>query len=208
MAQTTFEQDEAATIFRAVSGDETAQRTLYETHYAPAYRLAYLLLQDACDAEEVVQDAFVYVLRNLRRYDAERGSFWGWLRITLVSRCRNKRRRRQLPSISLDVLDAAERSPADPELANDPVGMLELRGAQRAMWEALQEVSPGARDALILRYYGGVPYAEIATLLGCSPDAARARVAHGKVQLRRILTRTLADTGEGMPRVITLKARG
>jgi RNA polymerase sigma-70 factor (ECF subfamily) len=199
MAQITLGQDEAVTISRAVGGDEAAQRTLYEAHYTPAYRLAYLLLQDACDAEEVVQDAFVYVLRNLHRYDAERGSFWAWLRVTLVSRCRNKRRRRQLPSISLEVLDASERSPADPELANDPVGMLELRGAQRAMWGALQEVSSGARDALILRYYEGLPYAEISALLGCSPDAARARVAHGKVQLRHILTRTLADTGEGVP---------
>lgn len=199
MAQTTFGRDEADMITRAIGGDEAAQRTLYEVHYAPAYRLTYLLLQDACDAEEVVQDAFVYILKNLRRYDAERGSFWAWLRVTLVSRCRNKRRRRQLPSISLEVLDAAERSPVDSKLTSDPVGMLELRGTQQAIWKALQEVSSGARDALILRYYEGLPYAEIAALLGCSPDAARARVAHGKVQLRHIFARTLADTEEGMP---------
>jgi RNA polymerase sigma factor (sigma-70 family) len=178
---------DADTVARAVGGDEAAQRALYEAHHTAAFRLAYLLLQNACDAEEVVQDVFVYLFRNLHRYDAGRGSFWAWLRVVLVSRCRNKRRRRQLPHVSLDKLDAAGRVPIGSEPSGDPAGLLELQGIQRAVWEALQQVSPGARDALILRYYGDLPYAEIATLLGCSPDAARARVAHGKVQLRRLL---------------------
>jgi RNA polymerase sigma-70 factor (ECF subfamily) len=177
---------DADTVARAVSGDEAAQRALYEVHHAAAFRLAYLLLQEACDAEEVVQDAFVYAFRNLQRYDAERGSFWSWLRVVLVSRCRNKRRRTQLPQVPLEKLDAAGhaiRSGA----AGDPAGILELQGTRRMVWEALRRVSPGARDALILRYYEDLPYAEIASLLGCSADAARARVAHGKVQLRRLL---------------------
>ena len=62
-----------------------------------------------------------------------------------------------------------------------------VRDAQQAVWDAMQQVSPGARDALVLRYYEGLPYAEIGETLGCSPEAARARVAHGKLQLRRLL---------------------
>jgi len=177
---------DADTIARAVGGDEAAQRVLYETHHAAAFRLAYLLLQDTCDAEEVVQDAFVYVLCNLHRYDAARGSFWAWLRVVLVSRCRNKRRRKQLHLVSLEMLDAAGQAPADPAPAGDPADVLEGLGVRRAVWEALQRVSPGARDALVLRYYEGLSYAEIAAALGCSTDAARARVAHGKTQLRRL----------------------
>jgi len=176
------------TVARAAGGDETAQRALYETHYAAAFRLTCLLLQNTCDAEEVVQDAFVYLFRNLHRYDAERGSFWTWLRVIVVSRCRNKFRRRRLPVVSLEALDIAGEVPANPKPGDNPADLLEMRGAQRLVWEALQQVSRGAREALILRYYEGLPYAEIATLLGCSPDAARARVAHGKAQLRRLLT--------------------
>jgi RNA polymerase sigma factor (sigma-70 family) len=181
---------DAETITRAIAGSEAAQQALYEAHHAAAFRLAYLLLQDACDAEEVVQDAFVYTFRNLRRYDPARGSFWAWLRVTLVSRCRNKRRRKQLSTVSLETLALAGRPPVDSRPANNPAGLLELQGAQRTMWEALQQVSAGARDALVLRYYEGLSYTEIAALLGCSPDAARARVAHGKVQLKRLLTQT------------------
>ncbi len=178
---------DAETIAHALDGDEAAQRALYEAHHAAAFRLAYLLLQDTCDAEEVVQDAFVYVLRNLHRYDARRGSFWAWLRVVLVSRCRNKRRRKQLHLVSLEMLESAGQTPADPEPTGDPAGVLERLGTRRTVWEALQRTSPGARDALILRYYEGLPYAEIAVALGCSADAARARVAHGKTQLRRLL---------------------
>ena len=184
----TQRSSDAETIARAIDGDEAAQRALYEAHHAAAFRLAYLLLGDPCDAEEVVQDAFVYLFRNLRRYDAGRGSFWAWLRVALVSRCRNKRRRRRLPLVSLEVLDGAGQVPADPAPASDPADVLEMRGVRRAVWDALQRVSPGARDALILRYYEGLSYAEMAVALGCSNDAARARVAHGKVQLRRLLT--------------------
>jgi len=184
----THTSSDTETIARAIEGDEAAQRALYEAHYAGAFRLAYLLLQDACDAEEVVQDAFVYLFRDLRRYDPERGSFWAWLRVALVSRCRNKRRRRRLSLVSLEVLDAAGQVPADPAPASDPADALELRGTRRAVWEALQRVSSGAREALVLRFYEGLPYAEIAAALGCSAEAARARVAHGKMQLRRLLS--------------------
>jgi RNA polymerase sigma-70 factor (ECF subfamily) len=179
---------EDKTIARAIEGDQGAQRALYEAHHAAAFRLAFLLLQDAGDAEEVVQDAFVYVLRNLDRYDSERGTFWAWLRVVLVSRCRNKRRRRQVPLVSLDALEAAGHTLADPQPASDPADVIELRGTRRAVWQALQQVSPGARAALVLRFYEGLSYADIAATLGCSAEAARARVAHGKTQLRRLLS--------------------
>ncbi len=180
--------DEIQTIEQALDGNTAAQRRLYETHYQAAFRLAYLLLHDVGDAEEVVQDAFVYVFRNLARYDAGRGSFWAWLRVTLVSRCRNKRRGMRLSTVSLDVFDAAELIPARRRQEGDPAGVLERLGVRRAMWEALQQVSLGAREALILRYYEGLAYAEIAEILGCSNDAARSRVVHGKAQLRRLLS--------------------
>jgi len=178
---------DAETVARAAAGDEAAQRALYEAHNAAAFRLAYLLLGDTCDAEEVVQDAFVYLFRNLRRYDPERGAFWSWLRVTLVSRCRNKRRRKRLPRVSLEALGGAAQLSAETPFA-DPARLLERQGTRRAVWAALQRVSPGARAALVLRYYADLPYSEIAEILGCSNDAARSRVAHGKTQLRRLLS--------------------
>jgi RNA polymerase sigma-70 factor (ECF subfamily) len=179
---------ETETIAQAMRGDEASQRRLYEENHSAAFRLAFLLLRNTHDAEEVVQDAFVYAFRNLERYDSRQATFWTWLRVILVSRCRNKRRRKRLSRVSLDALRAVGLMPADPEPSANPALMLERSEARRVIWEALRQVSPGARDALILRYYGGMSYAEIAETLGCSRDAARSRVAHGKVQMRRLLT--------------------
>ncbi|NLF00863.1 MAG: RNA polymerase sigma factor [Anaerolineales bacterium] len=179
--------DEAEAIQRAIEGDEAAQRVLYEAHRAALYRLAYLLLDNTQDAEEVVQDTFVYALSRLVHYDPARRSLGGWLRMILVSRCRNCWRRRPREAVSLEELEDAGYAPAG-QLSEEPARRLEALDARRAMWHALRQVSRGAREALILRYYSDLPYAEIGAVLGCSAEAARARVAHGKAQLRRLLT--------------------
>ena len=173
---------------RAIEGDELSLRRLYDACFAAAFRLACLLLGDTHDAEEVVQDAFVYAFRNLARYDAEQGSFWTWLRVVVVSRCRNKRRRKWLPRVSLDVINEAGLTVIDPKPTSNPAQVLERSETRRVIWDALQQVSPGAREALVLRYFEGLSYKEMAEALGCSVDAARSRVVHGKVQLRRLLT--------------------
>lgn len=179
--------DVSAAIARAREGHEAAQRRIYDAFHAAAYRLAYLLLSDEMDAEEVVQDAFVYAFRNLDQYDPDRGAFWTWLRVILVSRCRNKRRGKRLPRVSLQILNLAGAAPAKAKPATDPGLALDRFETRREVHEALQEVSAGARDALVLRYYEGLAYAEVAGIPGCSEDAARSRVAHGKSQLRQLL---------------------
>jgi RNA polymerase sigma-70 factor (ECF subfamily) len=184
------------TINQAADGDETAQRALYEAYFAAAYRLAYLLLSNAEDAEETVQDAFIYALSNLHRYDPARSSFWSWLRLILISRCRNQYRRRRWTIVSLDELEDCGRCPSA-GARHEPAHWMEELDGQRHVWQMLQRVSTGAREALILRYYQDLPYAEIATLLGCSVEAARSRVAHGKMQLRRLLTSTTNDAAVG-----------
>ena len=179
---------EIQAITRALSGDQTSQRKIYEAYFPAASRLAYLLLRDGMDAEEVVQDAFVYAFGNLERFDPARGSFWTWLRVILVSRCRNKRRRKRIARVSLEVLESLGQTPRDPERSSDPANALDRWDTRREVYKALESVSPGARDALVLRYYEGLAYREIAEILGCSSDAARSRVAHAKVQLKRQLT--------------------
>ena len=182
--------DDTRLIARALKDDASAQQALYEAHFGRAYRLAYVFLQNAGDAEEIVQDAYVYVFAHLEQYDPDRGSFWAWLRVTLVSRCRNRRRRKEMAAVSLEAL-AAGGELRDPGGERDPAAAVAMRDSRRAILEALDLVSPGARDVLILRYYEGLKYAEIGEVLGCSAEAARSRAVHGKVQLREILTASL-----------------
>src|SRR6186997_1400407 len=85
----------------ARSGDQAACAAIYQQYVRPVYRLAYGVLLDQEDAEEVVQDSFAYAFASLKRFDPTRSAFRTWLYTITMSRCRNKRRRKWLPTINL-----------------------------------------------------------------------------------------------------------
>ena len=62
-------------IERSMQGDQFACTALYERHSADVYRLAYSVLLHKQDAEDVVQEVFVYVFKSLEKYDPARGCF-------------------------------------------------------------------------------------------------------------------------------------
>src|SRR5687768_13741908 len=102
--------DLAAWIQRALQGDEAACAAIYQ-HFSPAaQRLCVGLLGSLDDAEEVTQDSFVYALRILARFDACTSAFSSWLYTIALSRCRNKRRRKWLALLPLELLGAEPRA--------------------------------------------------------------------------------------------------
>lgn len=92
--------DTVALIQDWQAGEEEAAEALYNAHRSDVYRLAYALLGNAEDAEEVAQDALTYALVNIRHYAPERASFATWLHTITVSRCRDRQRRKRLVSFS------------------------------------------------------------------------------------------------------------
>ena len=76
--------DVNALIVRWQGGDEHAAEVLYSYHRDRTFRLAYGLLGNQDDAEEVAQDALAYALTNIDRYDPVRGSFGTWLHVIAV----------------------------------------------------------------------------------------------------------------------------
>src|SRR5512135_113045 len=88
-------------IHRWQEQDERAAEALYNHFRDQVFQLAYGLLGNLADAEEVAQDALGYALLNIRRFDPDRSSFRTWLHTITVSRCRNRYRRKRLSSVSL-----------------------------------------------------------------------------------------------------------
>ena len=173
----------AALIARCLGGEQAAYDALYDLHSGAIYRLAYSLLGDREDAEEVLQDSFEYAFRRLDRFDARKSAFKTWLYRIAVSRCRNKRRRKWLPSLSLTLFDDHE--PRDPA-APLPDERAALSERQRAVWAAVGALSPKLREVAILRYYAGLPYGEIGEVLGIPAKTAesRMRLAHAALRER------------------------
>ena len=142
------------------------------------------LLQNKEDAEEVLQDAFEYAFRRLDHFDPRKASLKTWLYQIAVSRCRNKRRRRLLPTFSLHQVAGQEiRDPA----ALQPDAHLLLNERQKAVWRALGQLSPKLRETAVLRYYAELTYPEIGRILGISPKTAESRMRLAHKALKAIL---------------------
>ena len=187
---TVYNSDERLTewLAAACDGDEGAAEAIYRQYSPAVFRFAASLLNDSEDADEVMQDTFVYALRNLRRYDGSKSAFQTWLFTIAISRCRNKRRRKWLATIPLMWFAREESAQAHQNAgARTLEDWLAVRGVRRELWAAVQSLSPNLREALILRFMGGMAYAEIGSAVGCGEKAAESRVRTAIAAMRKRL---------------------
>lgn len=175
---------------RAENGDTLAQGELFRQYYPLSYRLAFSLLNHQEDAEEVAQDALGYALMNLANFDSTKGAFTSWLYTITVSRCRNKRRRKQLAEVPLlGWLVGEKRQTAAP--LNPPEQLLAQQEEKTAVYAAIQDLPEKQREAIILRYYHDLTYGDIGQIVGCSANTAQSRVWLGQKRLYGLLTQQM-----------------
>jgi len=162
-----------AQIDAARTGDPEALASLYRTHGAVLYRLAYRLTGTAQDAEDVVHDVFVGLPKALGRYE-ERGSFASWLkRVTArvaLMRLRARTRRREVG------IEATLPTVAPP-----------FDSATVALRAAVDALPDPLRAVLVLKEIEGYSHAEVGELLGISAGASRVRLNRAMRRLRKTL---------------------
>ncbi|MXX52113.1 MAG: sigma-70 family RNA polymerase sigma factor, partial [Chloroflexi bacterium] len=150
-------------IARALHGDQSAYAALYDQYAAGLYRLCYSLLMDEQDAEDILQESFLYAFKNLHRYDSRKAALKTWLYTIAVSRCRNTYRRKRFLTVDISQWFGAEiKAPA----AEAPEVALMRRDASDSIMRALGELSPRLREAIVLRYGQGMTYREIGEVVG------------------------------------------
>jgi RNA polymerase sigma factor (sigma-70 family) len=159
-----------ALLERIRRGDPSGAGDLFE-RYAPALlRFADRLLADRGAAEEVTQEVFVKVISRAHQYDG-RAEVSSWLFAIAANACRDRRRRdRRATVVPLDGL---------PEPAHKGEGIESVLGDRQrreAVRRALSSLSDEQREALVLARYHGLPYAEIAGVLGISVGAVKTRI--------------------------------
>lgn len=175
-------------IERWQAGDERAAEAIYNQYRGVTFGLAYSLLDDAADAEEVAQDVLTYALTHINRYDPQRARFTTWLHTITISRCRNKRRRRLLSGLSLfswrkkdeDVIDSI------PSLEHLAI----KEDTRDEVWAAIQTLSQPLREAVLLRHWADYTYQEIGSMLDCPMRTAQSRVRLAHKQLGKILSQS------------------
>lgn len=179
---TTAVQDDL--LARCLAGEESAYLAVYNEYAGIIYRLCYSLLQHQQDAEEVLQDSFEYAFRKLDKYDARKASFKTWLYQIAVSRCRNKRRRKWLPTFSIN--EQVRDRVADQNTPT-PAEAMAMTERQQIVWEAIQQLTPKLRETAVLRYYEGLTYKEIGQVLDIPLKTAESRMRLAHKSLRQLL---------------------
>ncbi len=169
--------DERVLVAAAVGGSASAFETLYRTHVGKVYGLCLRMTANPTIAEDCAQDAFVQAWRSLPAFEA-RSSFGTWLhRIAVNSVLARGRRREEV--LGSDA--SAEESVAEtlPDLTSPDAGTaIDLE-------QAIAQLPPGARQALVLVGIYGYSHAEAAALLGiaigtCKSQLHRARQLLGQ----------------------------
>lgn len=140
---------------------------LFRARWGPSVRLATALTSDRALAEELVQEAFLEVTRRWDVLDNPEG----YLRTTVVNRCRSHHRRQGI---------ARRKVLPPPPLEVEAPELDEL-------WQVLARLPAKRRAALVLRYYEDLPVNEIARLLGCRPGTVSSLLHRGLADLRKVL---------------------
>ena len=190
-------EETSALVRRCLQGDGHAWQQIVESQHRRVYGLCYRFTGSAGDAEDLTQDVFLKVYRNLKTFDVERGSFPTWLttltRNLLVDHFR--RTRAEQTTHSLDAgWDGPEgpSSPAEKIHAEqpDPLQNCMDRELQALVQQALLQVSPELREAVILRDLNDMDYKEIAEVLRIPEGTVKSRISRGRMELARLLERT------------------
>src|SRR5262252_8957709 len=155
---------------------EQAVTAMYSTHYRSLVRLAALLVRDVATAEEVVQDSFIAMHGAWRRL-RDNDKALSYLRQSVVKRSRSVMRHR--------VVDKNAPKPA-PDMPSAEQGALTLL-ERTAVVSALRSLPPRQREALVLRYYGDLSEAQIASAMGISRGAVKSHTARAIASLRAVL---------------------
>ena len=185
------EQVNSATwIARAAAGDGVALASLYECHARTVYSLAFRIVGNEADAEDVVQEVFAQVWRQSGRYDDTRGTVEAWLLTMTRTRAIDRLRARLARPDSDAVADSA--SIEHRALVVDPADALTAADDAKRIRHALHELPILQRLAIELAYFEGLTQSQIADRLEEPLGTVKTRIRRGLLKLRDALSRSTA----------------
>lgn len=174
-------------VARAQAGEEAAFRALVNEHSRAVYGLAYRLTGHAHDAEEVVQETFLKVFRNLDRFDG-RSRFETWLYRVASNAATDLLRRRQRHRERTAALESPAGEPLPlPSAIRGPEGELGGRVLGERIAEAMERLTPGERTAFTLRHVEGCSIREIGEVLGLRQNAVKNAIFRAVRKMRHEL---------------------
>jgi RNA polymerase sigma-70 factor, ECF subfamily len=180
-------------IQRAQQGDSDAFATLFHSHKTRVYSLCLRMTNNAAEAEDLAQDAFLQVFRKLSTFRGD-SALSTWLYRIAVNTVLMHFRRKSPYRISLDepVKGDDNGRPARREYGSRD-GRLETSVTRVALARAISALPEGYRSIFLLHEVDGYQHREIAKMLGCSVGTSKSQLHKAKLRIREFLSPAAAD---------------
>ena len=158
-----------------LAGDRRMQELLYQRFSPKMYAVCLRYASNADDAQDLLQEGFIKVYRNLGKFRKE-GSFEGWMRRVFVNTAiEHYRKKVNLNSIS----DREEQT-----IADNSLNVLDQLGEQDII-QLVQELAPGYRSVFNMYVIEGYSHKEIGEIMGISEGTSKSQLARAKAILQK-----------------------
>ena len=187
---TTSQTEDRELLRRVAAGDQAALGELYDRFSGLLLALARRVLGNDQDAEEVLQEVFLQVWNQARRYDPSRSSVSTWLVLITRSRSIDRLRSRQVKDRTLQGLK--QENPSTHTSPEGPGSVLWSERRQRLNSE-MSELPAEQRQILQLAFFKGMTQSEIAQSTGIPLGTVKTRTLLAMKKLRRALSDEIRD---------------
>ncbi len=179
-------EPDAQLVLSCLRGDGSSWEEIVRRHARRVHNLCYRFTGNSTDAEDLTQEVFLRIYRTLGSYQSEHGAFATWLssvtRNLLVDHYRRTRRDRLTDSID-DAMPKVEET----HVSHTPHHAAEQAELSAQLQQALSQLSPELREAVILRDLQGLDYSEVQKVLQVPQGTVKSRINRGRIELARIL---------------------
>ncbi len=158
------------------SGNSKAQFRIYNQYSRAMYNLAYRMVNNREDAEDILQEGFLECFRNIGSFRFE-STFGAWLKSIIINKCINQLRKKKVDLLYYENLPA-DLPEEEPDVIYDTT----------RVFRGIEKLPDGYRVILTLYLLEGYDHTEISQILGISESTSKSQYSRAKDKLRNILS--------------------
>jgi RNA polymerase sigma-70 factor, ECF subfamily len=177
--------DDAQLVARSLKQDHEAFGQLIDRHASVIINLAYRMVGNHAEAEDLAQEAFLTAFKALSTFRAD-SKFSTWLYRIASNKCKDWLRAKR-PGMGQQDVDIDEVLDIHVAEERTPERLLSQQQVALELEQAIQRLPPLYREAFVLKHVEGLSYEEMAEILGVNGDTLKMRVYKGRLQLSREL---------------------
>ena len=175
----------AELVVKAQQGSSDAFAELYAATYRKQYKFAYQYVKDAYLAQDILQEVYILVLKNIKKIKNPK-LFISWLNQINFRICFDvyQKQKRQVQELNNECTDAMEHSHGE---APSPEQQIAIRSEQEDLMEKILTLPTKEAQAIFMKYYHDMSVSEIADSLECGYSTAKRYLASGRTKLGKLL---------------------